>query len=228
MAPTRRASRRSCPSLRDRVPPTRKVRLRLVSAADGTPRRVHRRTKHPASRGSRIQPGPGDSDEFRSADLRATSRAGFVDARARRSAWSAPALQGVSGRSRGAAGRASPRCAPGDALRIKPGRLILRDAGWKDLCLPCVCRRFKPLQGGKRRGQCIRSLQSRFLRHLLPCKQESEEISRSDRLDLGAQALDRIMVDAGKQSAVAPLVVIDSCRSAQAVSWSRGVWPEGV
>jgi hypothetical protein len=64
--------------------------------------------------------------------------------------------------------------------------------------------------GRRARGQCIRSLQSRFLRHLLPCKQEPEEIARSDGLDLGAQALDRIMVDAGKQSAVAPLVVIDS------------------
>jgi len=103
-----------------------------------------------------------------------------------------------------------PGALSGEALCVKPGRLILRDASRKDLCLPGVCRRLKTLQRCERRRQCIRSLQPRLLRHLLPRKQEPEEIPRRDGLDLGAQTLDRIVVDAGKQPAVAPLFVIDA------------------
>src|SRR5580692_3981274 len=82
-----------------------------------------------------------------------------------------------------------PGALSGEALCVKPGRLILRDASRKDLCLPGVCRRLKTLQRCERRRQCIRSLQPRLLRHLLPCKQEPEEIPRRDGLDLGAQTL---------------------------------------
>src|SRR6266436_7248545 len=109
-----------------------------------------------------------------------------------------------------------PSTLPGKALGVEPGRLILRDAGRKDLRLPRACRRLKAFETGERRRQCIRSLQSRFFRYLLPCKQEAEEVPRSDGLDLGAQALDRIMVDAGKQPAVAPLLVIESLNKSSA------------
>src|SRR5262249_39717862 len=48
------------------------------------------------------------------------------------------------------------------------------------------------------------------------CKQETQEVPRSDGLDLGAQALDRIMVDACKQPTVAPLLVIESLNKSSA------------
>src|SRR5712671_2812256 len=103
-----------------------------------------------------------------------------------------------------------PGAVPGKALGVEPSRLILCDAGRKDLRLPRACRRLKAFETGERRRQCIRSLQSRFFRYLLPCKQEAEEVPRSDGLDLGAQALDRVMVDAGEQPAVAPLFLVES------------------
>ena len=38
-------------------------------------------------------------------------------------------------------------------------------------------------------------------------RQEAQEVARGDRLDLGAQALDRVAVDAREQPALAPFVV---------------------
>ena len=41
---------------------------------------------------------------------------------------------------------------------------------------------------------------------LLPGEQEAQKIARGDRLDLRAQALDRVVVDAGEQPPVAPFL----------------------
>src|SRR5579883_1545877 len=103
-----------------------------------------------------------------------------------------------------------PRALTGKALGVEPGWLIFCNAGRQDLRLPRACRRFKPLEGSEDRRQRIWSFQSRVLRHPLPGKQKAQEVARRNRLDLGAQALDRVMVDAGKQPAVTPLFVIDS------------------
>ena len=47
-------------------------------------------------------------------------------------------------------------------------------------------------------------------RNPLPAKQESHEILCGDRLDLLAQTLLRIAVDAGEQPARAPLLIVDA------------------
>ena len=43
-------------------------------------------------------------------------------------------------------------------------------------------------------------------RHALPGQQEAQEVARRDRLDLGAQALDRVVMNARQQPALAPFV----------------------
>ena len=40
---------------------------------------------------------------------------------------------------------------------------------------------------------------------VMPCEQEAHEVGRVDRLDLGAQPVQRVAVDARQQRAIAPL-----------------------
>ena len=53
-------------------------------------------------------------------------------------------------------------------------------------------------------------------RHTLPGEQEAQEVARGDRLDLGAQALDRVVMDAREQPPVAPFVGVAAGREAAA------------
>ena len=53
-------------------------------------------------------------------------------------------------------------------------------------------------------------------RHPLPGEQEAQEVARRDRLDLGAQPLQRVAVDARQQAALAPLVARGIRREAPA------------
>ena len=70
------------------------------------------------------------------------------------------------------------------------------------------------------------SLHARLVVDALPDEQEAEEIARRDRLDLRAQTMDRIAVDAGEEPPVAPLIVVDAWVVAtlhdRAVGFQRG------
>src|SRR5262249_14004501 len=85
----------------------------------------------------------------------------------------------------------------------------IRDTGREELGLPRVGRRLESFQRRQRCRQGALSLQLRLARYVLPRKQEAQEVARRDRLDLRAQTLDGIVVDAGEQPPVAPLFVID-------------------
>src|SRR6266851_303894 len=47
---------------------------------------------------------------------------------------------------------------------------------------------------------------ARFLSHVLPQEEESREAGDVHRLDFGAEAVERVSMDAREQSAIAPLV----------------------
>src|SRR5205085_5622476 len=47
-----------------------------------------------------------------------------------------------------------------------------------------------------------------LLRDALPFEQKAQEIARRDRLDLGAQALQRVAMDAGEEAAFAPFIIV--------------------
>ena len=51
------------------------------------------------------------------------------------------------------------------------------------------------------------ALHARLGRDVLPAEQEAQEVARGDRLDLGAQPLDRVAMDARQQAALAPFVL---------------------
>ena len=52
----------------------------------------------------------------------------------------------------------------------------------------------------------IGPLHARIRRDALPAQEETQEVARGDRLDLGAQSLDGVAVDPGEQPALAPFV----------------------
>ena len=54
----------------------------------------------------------------------------------------------------------------------------------------------------------LRTLHPRVGRDALPVEQEAQEVARRDRLDLRAQALDRVAVDAREQPALAPFLAL--------------------
>ena len=101
---------------------------------------------------------------------------------------------------------ARPRDPSGQALVVEPARLVAGDARRQDLGLPGARRRLEALELGDDDLERIRPLHAGVGRDALPAQQEPQEIARGDRLDLGAQTLDRMPVDPGQQAALAPLV----------------------
>ncbi len=73
--------------------------------------------------------------------------------------------------------------------------------------LPTDGRDVVALELSDRLQQAALALQLRARRDVLPAQQEAHEVLRGDRLDLGAQAVERVAVDARQQAAVAPLLV---------------------
>ena len=64
----------------------------------------------------------------------------------------------------------------------------------------------KPSSCADHRVERVRPLHARVRRDALPAQQEAQEVARRDRLDLRAQALDGVAVDARQQPALAPFV----------------------
>ena len=62
----------------------------------------------------------------------------------------------------------------------------------------------------------LRSLDLRIGRHALPLEEEAQEVARGHGLDLGAQPLDRVVMDAGEQATLAPFVARRARREAAA------------
>ena len=91
-------------------------------------------------------------------------------------------------------------------MTIEPARLILGEACRQDLGLPGDGGSLEALELGHDHFERVRPLHACVGRDPLPAEQETHEVARGDRLDLGAQALDRVVVDTGEQSALAPFL----------------------
>ncbi|MGH8733353.1 MAG: hypothetical protein ACREVB_06695, partial [Burkholderiales bacterium] len=98
-----------------------------------------------------------------------------------------------------------PRDPSGEASLVEPARLVSGKPRRQDLGLPGAGRRLESFELRDDGFQRLRSLHPRIVRHPLPGKEETQEVARRERLDLGAQALDRLVVIAGEQPALAPL-----------------------
>ena len=88
---------------------------------------------------------------------------------------------------------------------------------------PAGSRSPTPPAGAPKPSSCamiglerLRALHARLGRDVLPAEQEAQEVARRDRLDLRAQPLDRVAMDARQQAALAPFVLGRAGREAAA------------
>ena len=95
-------------------------------------------------------------------------------------------------------------------MLIQPFRIVLGHARRNDLRLPCARRRLEPFELRENARQRIGPLHSRLRQHALPFAEEPQEVSRLHGLDLCAQALDGVAVNAGEQPAFAPFLFVSA------------------
>src|SRR5579863_967788 len=115
-------------------------------------------------------------------------------------------------------------------MLVQPLRLIGRDARRDDLRFPGARRRFVAFEQTEYRRQRIGSLHSRLRQYSLPFAEKPHEIPGLHRFDLGAQALDRVAMNAREQPAFAPLLLglarawraARACRTARAKPAAHG------
>ena len=102
--------------------------------------------------------------------------------------------------------QADPRGMSGQASGIEPGRPIVGEPRRQDLAFPGAGGRAEAFELGDDRVEDLRPLDLRIGRNALPLEKKAQEVARGHGLDLGAQPLDRVVMDAGEQAALAPFV----------------------
>ena len=104
------------------------------------------------------------------------------------------------------AGRGQPRPADlaGQAQRVEHRRLVAVDAVGQDARSQASAASSKPSSDVEDGAQSVEAGQAARRRDVLPREQEAHEVGRADRLDLGAQAVQRVAMDPRQQPAVAP------------------------
>jgi hypothetical protein len=99
---------------------------------------------------------------------------------------------------------ASPGDLAGEGELVQPLALVAADARGQEARLPGRGRRLEPRELLDRRRHAARALELVGGVHVLPGGQEVQELGGGDGLDLLAQAVERVAVDAGQETPVAP------------------------
>ena len=102
-------------------------------------------------------------------------------------------------------GQASPDHPTGAAQRIQPGAVVAFEARRQQLAFPGGGRRLIALQLLEHGRHGVRPFATGRRGKPLPVEQEAQEIAALHRLDLPAQTLDRVAMDARQQVPLAPL-----------------------
>ena len=102
-----------------------------------------------------------------------------------------------------------PSDAAGEAAVVEPLGLVAGKPRGQDFALPGRGGRGEALELLHQRLDRLGAFHAGVIRHALPREQETQEVARGDRLDLGAQALEGIAMNAREQAALAPLIRID-------------------
>ena len=100
-----------------------------------------------------------------------------------------------------------PRHAAHGAKLVQHGRHVVLDARRQQVFFPGRCRRGMAFELAQHVGQpafAFAALVAIAVGQLVPAEQEAHELRRRHRLDLGAQLVARVAVDAREQAAVAP------------------------
>src|SRR5260370_21386969 len=102
------------------------------------------------------------------------------------------------------------------ARQLRPADLVAEgegvEEGWivaihsrgQNRSFPRVDRDFEAFELMKNLAESVDAAQ--LLRHVLPREKESREVGDIHRLDFGAEAVERVSMDAREQAAIAPLV----------------------
>ena len=109
-----------------------------------------------------------------------------------------------------------PRHLPRQAQGVEPQRIVVLDPRGQHLGLPGPGRDLEAVEEIEHRREPFGPLGTRALGHPLPPQQEAQEVRRSDGLDLLAQPIERVAVDARQQAALAPLQLLAPRREAAA------------
>ena len=130
----------------------------------------------------------------------------------RRGAHRADFSRAGVGRSRDAGPEARPGDAPGQALVVQPGPFIVSHPRGKDFAFPGARRRLETFELSNSRSESFRAFAPRIGAHVLPREQEAQEVARGDGFYFRSQALQRVAVNAGEQSAFAPFFAVRAGR----------------
>ncbi len=118
---------------------------------------------------------------------------------------------------RPAAGReASPRDAAAVAEAVDQLAAVVGNTRWQHVVLPGRGGELEALELLHHHREPFGAVHGVLCRRVLPVREETQEVGRGDRLDLGAQAGERVAMDAGKQPPVAPFDVGRAGREASA------------
>ena len=99
----------------------------------------------------------------------------------------------------------APGNAAAEAQAVELLGAVVGHARRQHVVLPGRRRHLEAFELLHHRGQPLGAAQLVFARDVLPVQQEAQELRRADRLDLRAQAVQRVAVDAREQAPVAPL-----------------------
>src|SRR6476646_8487255 len=99
---------------------------------------------------------------------------------------------------------------PGEAAIVEPGRLVAAEPRRQDLALPGAGGRLKTFELTDHRIDRMRPFHAGVGGHALPAQQETQEVARRHRLDLGSQSFDGVTVNARQQPALAPFLGLRS------------------
>jgi len=93
---------------------------------------------------------------------------------------------------------------------------IVGDPSGQNLAFPGARRRLETFELLDRGGERFGPFPSRRRRDVLPAEQKPQEVARGRGLDFGAQTIDRVPVNARKQSALTPFLRVRARREAAA------------
>ena len=94
----------------------------------------------------------------------------------------------------------------GETQVIEHRRVVAVDARRQDRSFPRAGSQFVAVELLDDRAHAIRPRETVRWVHVLPDEEEAHEVGRRDRLDLRAQAIQRVAVDSRQQRSIAPLI----------------------
>ena len=108
-----------------------------------------------------------------------------------------------------------PRRLAREAQHVEPRRIVVLEAGGQHGAFPGAGRQFDAVERRQHAAKAVDAGQVVRLGDAVPDEQKALEIGRRDRLDFGAQPVERVAMDARQQPAVAPF---DIGRAAEAAA----------